>query len=139
MTTEMFTSRPFTEEDFAEWLDGNLSPEEELDFLQNSENDPFFAELLDANDQIDADYELLNETGYELPQELFTDFELPTFGDVQDDYGPDAFVQADFQPADLTDNDNDPTDSDFGHGDAHQLDNPDIDNNAADDFDCMAF
>ena len=139
MTTEMFTSRPFTEEDFAEWLDGNLSPEEELDFLQNSENDPFFAELLDANDQIDADYELLNETGYELPQELFTDFELPTFGDVQDDYGHDDFVQADFQPADLTDNDNDPTASDFGHGDAHHLDNPDIDNNAADDFDCMAF
>ena len=139
MTTEMFTSRPFTEEDFAEWLDGNLSPEEELDFLQNSENDPFFAELLDANDQIDADYELLNETGYELPQELFTDFELPTFGDAQDDYGHDDFVQANFQPADLTDNDNDPTDSDFGHGDAHQLDNPDIDNNAADDFDCMAF
>ena len=36
-------------------------------------------------------------------------------------------------------NDNAPTDSDFCHGDAHQLDNPDIDNNAADDFDCMAF
>ena len=113
MTTEMFTSRPFTEEDFAE--------------------------LLDANDQIDADYELLNETGYELPQELFTDFELPTFGDVQDDYGHDDFVQADFQPADLTDNDNAPTDSDFGHEAAQEIDNPDIDNNAADDFDCMAF
>lgn len=139
MTTELFNSRPFNEEDFAEWLDGNLSPEEELDFLQNSENDPFLAELLDANDQIDAAYELLNETGYELPQQLFTDFELPALDEVQTNFAQDDFGDTDFQPDIHEEETQDDTDNPFGPTSDSDLTPDENDHNADDDYDCMAF
>lgn len=69
-----------TEETFAAWLDGTLSYEHENLFLEFCSNNKELQDLLDANDQIDEDYENMIDVGYDLPYEFNSDFEIPSIG-----------------------------------------------------------
>lgn len=66
-----------TEEMFASWLDGTFSPEEEDRFMTMCSSDPDMQEIMEANDQINETFEDMVEDGYELPDEMLSDFELP--------------------------------------------------------------
>jgi len=86
-------SQVVSEEIFAAWLDGTMSQEEEAAFQKICALDTDLQEILDANDQVDEDYEYMVEVGYDLPYELQTDFEIPqiTFYDEEElsSYGDD--------------------------------------------------
>lgn len=111
-----------TEENFAAWLDGTLSPDEESLFLEKNSNNKDFQELLDANDQVDESYETMVEDGYELPEEFKTDFDIPVVYDISDD-NDECDYDNDVEPYDAThddedqDEDEDEDDSDFNHED----------------------
>lgn len=66
-----------SEEIFAAWLDGNVTPEQESAISQMCATDPQLQEILDASDDVDQEYENLIEDGYPLPEEFEDDFELP--------------------------------------------------------------
>lgn len=70
-----------SEETFAAWLDGMLSPEEESDLLREMAGNEELQEILDANDQVEETFEEMVENGYELPEELDEDFALPFIED----------------------------------------------------------
>lgn len=67
-----------SEETVASWLDGTISFEEEAYFENMLSSDFQLGEILDAYEDIEADYETLIEEGYELPNELSFDFQLPS-------------------------------------------------------------
>lgn len=79
-------SHVVSEEIFAAWLDGTMSQEEEAAFQNICASDTDLQEILDANDQVDEDYEYMVEVGYNLPYEFQTDFEIPqiTFYDEEE-------------------------------------------------------
>ena len=65
------------ENTFSSWLDGTLSPEEEIAFMDFCASNPEMQEIMEANDQLDETYEMLVENGYELPAEMMDGFILP--------------------------------------------------------------
>lgn len=93
-----------SEETFAAWLDGTLSAEDEILFLEACATNREVQELLDANDQVDESFENLIENGYELPEVLQADFELPDIYDHSDDdieeYTYDEIEPYDVEPYD---------------------------------------
>lgn len=83
--TDYYDPLPFSEEQFAAWLDGTMSPDEEQLFMQECASNPDMQLLLDANDNIDDTFEEMVANGYELPAELYADdFQLPEIGDFDD-------------------------------------------------------
>ena len=73
-----------SEELFAAWLDGTLSPGEESRFMDMAAGSEEIQELMEANDQTEETYENMMTDGYEMPEELQDDFELPYIGDNDD-------------------------------------------------------
>ena len=73
------------ENTFSSWLDGTLSPEEEIAFMDFCASNPEMQEIMEANDQLDETYETLVEEGYELPTDIMADFIIPQV--VDDDEG----------------------------------------------------
>ena len=65
------------ENTFSSWLDGTLSPEEEIAFMDFCASNPEMQEIMEANDHLDETYEMLVENGYELPAEMMDGFILP--------------------------------------------------------------
>ena len=62
-------------EDFAAYVDGNLSPEAIQDIVGQSD----FQELLEANSAIDQSYASIIESGFEVPDEInSSDFQIPS-------------------------------------------------------------
>lgn len=83
--TDYYDPLPFSEEQFAAWLDGTMSPDEEQLFMQECASNPDMQLLLDANDNIDDSFEEMVANGYEVPEELYADdFQLPEIGDFDD-------------------------------------------------------
>ncbi|WP_440421796.1 hypothetical protein [Prevotella merdae] len=83
--TDYYDPLPFSEEQFAAWLDGTMSPDEEQLFMQECASNPDMQSLLDANDNIDDSFEEMIANGYEMPEELYADsFQLPEIGDFDD-------------------------------------------------------
>lgn len=75
-----YFSSVVTEEVFAAWLDGTLTEAQEESFLEVSSHDEALQEILEANDQIEEDYESMVEMGYVLPDEFNSDFTIPYVG-----------------------------------------------------------
>ena len=93
------------ENTFSSWLDGTLSPEEEIAFMDFCASNPEMQEIMEANDQLDETYEALVEEGYELPTDIMTDFIIPQVGDDDEDKFPcDELLCVD--DADNADDDN---------------------------------
>lgn len=66
-------------EEFAAFLDGNLSQNEMLQFSQIAVNNDALRQLLDANSIIDETLNNMTEADLQLPSDLAeTDFDLPT-------------------------------------------------------------
>lgn len=83
--TDYYDPLPFSEEQFAAWLDGTMSPDEGQLFMQECASNPDMQSLLDANDNIDDSFEEMIANGYEMPEELYADsFQLPEIGDFDD-------------------------------------------------------
>lgn len=83
--TDYYDTLPVSEEQFAAWLDGTMSPDEEQLFMQECASNPDMQFLLDANDNIDDSFEEMVANGYEVPEELYADdFQLPEIGDFDD-------------------------------------------------------
>lgn len=82
---DYFEQLPVNEEQFAAWLDGTLSLDEEQLFMQEYALNPDMQMLFDANDNIDDTYEDMVSNGYEMPDELMTDFSLPEISAFDDD------------------------------------------------------
>lgn len=76
------------ENTFSSWLDGTLSPEEEIAFMDFCASNPEMQEIMEANDQLDETYETLVEEGYELPTDIMADFIIPQVGDDDEDKFP---------------------------------------------------
>lgn len=97
--TDYYDPLPFSEEQFAAWLDGTMSPDQQQLFMQECASNPDMQLLLDANDNIDDSFEEMVANGYELPEELYADdFQLPEIGDFDD--GDDHVFDFDEQMAD---------------------------------------
>lgn len=95
-----------SEETFAAWLDGMLSPEEEREFMNECAHNAEIQELLDANDQVEDSYEHLMDNGYELPDELNGDFHIPEIYEAEDEVEP--YVDVDeVEPYEVDDDDYD--------------------------------
>lgn len=82
---DYFEQLPVNEEQFAAWLDGTMSLDEEQLFMQECASKPDMQMLFDANDNIDDTYEDMVSNGYEMPDELTTDFSLPEISAFDDD------------------------------------------------------
>ena len=80
-----FYNPVISEETFAAWLDGALSSEQEAMFLDTCSHNEELQELLDANDQVEEDYENLVESGIVLPSEFEGDFDIPQITDTTND------------------------------------------------------
>lgn len=66
-------------EQFAAFIDGNLSQSEMLQFSQLAEHDSALHQLLDASTLVDNTLSGFCEIDFQLPQEIIgSDFELPT-------------------------------------------------------------
>ncbi len=66
-------------EQFAAFLDGNLSQSEMLQFSQQAEHDSVLHQLLDANSAVDNTLAGFTDSDLQLPPEIDgSDFELPT-------------------------------------------------------------
>lgn len=65
------------ENTLASWLDGAMDPSEEGAFLDICSRNEVLQEVMDANDQIEETYEEMVENGYELPYEMYGDFDIP--------------------------------------------------------------
>lgn len=72
-----FFNPAISEETFAAWLDGAMSSEQEVMFLEACSQNEDLQELLDANDQVEEDYENIVETGVVLPPEFEEEFDIP--------------------------------------------------------------
>ena len=66
------------ENTFAAWLDGALDNNEEAAFMNYCSHNNELQEILDANDQVEASYEDIVDNGYELPSEMYGEFEIPS-------------------------------------------------------------
>ena len=77
-----FFNTAVSEETFAAWLDGAMSYDQEAMFLDACAHNEELQELLDANDQIEEDYEYFVENGVVLPFEFGTDFDIPQIIDI---------------------------------------------------------
>ncbi len=77
-----FYNPVLSEETFAAWLDGAMSSEQEAMFLDACSHNEDLQELLDANDQIEEDYEYFVENGIVLPSEFEADFDIPQITDI---------------------------------------------------------
>lgn len=100
-----------SEEMFAAWLDGNLSYEDQQFVEQQLMDDPEMQELLVANEQVEEDYNDMITNGYEMPDELMSDFELQpieVIEDYEDDMDADDDIVDYFETSDS--NVNDPVD-----------------------------
>ena len=80
-----FYNPVISEETFAAWLDGALSSEQEAMFLDTCSHNEELQELLDANDQVEEDYENLVDNGFVIPSEFETDFDIPQILDTSND------------------------------------------------------
>ena len=96
---------------FAAWLDGTLTPEEDAAFMEQCAASQELRDILDANDQVDEYYEDMVEGGYELPEELSSDFDLPYIAGDADDANGDIYPYDEMEPYEDEDNDG-------GYGDA---------------------
>lgn len=88
-----FYNPVISEEAFAAWLDGAMSSEQEAMFLDACSHNENLQELLDANDQIEEDYEYFVENGVVLPSEFETDFDIPQIIDSSNSEGFYAYDQ----------------------------------------------
>ncbi|MGM9869147.1 MAG: hypothetical protein ACI30R_05930 [Sodaliphilus sp.] len=95
-----------SEETFAAWLDGSLSPEEEREFMNEAAHNAEIQELLDANDQVEDSYEQMIHEGYVMPDEFNTDFQLPEIYNPDDEVEP-YDVESDVEPYEVDDDDDD--------------------------------
>lgn len=80
-----FYNPVISEETFAAWLDGAMSSEQEAMFLDACSHNEDLQELLDANDQIEEDYENFVESGVVLPSEFEADFDIPQIININND------------------------------------------------------
>lgn len=117
---------------FSAWLDGNMTPDEEEAFMDMCADDPAMGEILDANDQVDDYYENLVDGGYEIPEELDTDFDLPYISPADED--DDIYSYEDIEPYDDSSDSHDMTDD--GMTDSDDMTDSDgfDDDNATDHF-----
>lgn len=80
------------QEAFAAWLDGMLPPDDEDAFNNLFSDSQELQELLDANDQISETFEQIVADGYELPEELLMDFDIPQIDEILP-YDEDSYEQ----------------------------------------------
>ncbi|WP_443982781.1 hypothetical protein [Xylanibacter rarus] len=106
---------------FSTWLDGNMTPDEEEAFMDMCADDPAMGEILDANDQVDDYYENLVDGGYEIPEELDTDFDLPYISPADED--DDIYSYEDIEPYDDSSDSHDMTDDGMTDSDGFDDDN----------------
>lgn len=106
---------------FSAWLDGNMTPDEEEAFMDMCADDPAMGEILDANDQVDDYYENLVDGGYEIPEELDTDFDLPYISPADED--DDIYSYEDIEPYDDSSDSHDMTDDSMTDSDGFDDDN----------------
>lgn len=106
---------------FSAWLDGNMPPDEEEAFMDMCADDPAMGEILDANDQVDDYYENLVDGGYEIPEELDTDFDLPYISPADED--DDIYSYEDIEPYDDSSDSHDMTDDGMTDSDGFDDDN----------------
>lgn len=106
---------------FSAWLDGNMTPDEEEAFMDMCADDPAMGEILDANDQVDDCYENLVDGGYEIPEELDTDFDLPYISPADED--DDIYSYEDIEPYDDSSDSHDMTDDGMTDSDGFDDDN----------------
>lgn len=121
-----FYNPVISEETFAAWLDGALSSEQEAMFLDACSHNEDLQELLDANDQIEEDYENLVESGIVLPSEFEGDFDIPQITDTTND--EELYSDNQIEPYEQDD------ENDL-NGESNQIDNesgylPDIDDDS---------
>lgn len=107
---------------FSAWLDGNMTPDEEEAFMDMCADDPAMGEILDANDQVDDYYESLVDGGYEIPEELDTDFDLPYISPADED-DDDIYSYEDIEPYDDSSDSHDMTDDGMTDSDGFDDDN----------------
>lgn len=106
---------------FSAWLDGNMTPDEEEAFMDMCADDPAMGEILDANDQVDDYYENLVDGGYEIPEELDTDFDLPYISPADED--DDIYSYEDIEQYDDSSDSHDMTDDGMTDSDGFDDDN----------------
>lgn len=106
---------------FSAWLDGNMTPDEEEAFMDMCADDPAMGEILDANDQVDDYYENLVDGGYEIPEELDTDFDLPYISPADED--DNIYSYEDIEPYDDSSDSHDMTDDGMTDSDGFDDDN----------------
>lgn len=106
---------------FSAWLDGNMTPDEEEAFMDMCADDPAMGEILDANDQVDDYYENLVDGGYEIPEELDIDFDLPYISPADED--DDIYSYEDIEPYDDSSDSHDMTDDGMTDSDGFDDDN----------------
>lgn len=74
-----------SEEIFAAWLDGNVTPDENAYMMGLCNSEPDLQEILDINDDVDSEYDNLIEDGYVLPEEFNEEFDLPYIEGTDDE------------------------------------------------------
>ena len=99
-----FYNPDISEETFAAWLDGALTSEQEAMFLDTCSHNEELQELLDANDQIEEDYENLVESGIVPPSEFDGDFDIPHITDTSND--EELYSDDQIEPYEQDDEDN---------------------------------
>ena len=99
-----FYNPVISEETFAAWLDGAMSSEQEAMFLDACSHNEGLQELLDANDQIEEDYENLVESGIVLPSEFEADFDIPQITDISN--SEELYSYDQIEPYEQDDEDN---------------------------------
>lgn len=113
-----------SEEMFAAWLDGNISSAQDAYISQVCSADPDMREIIAADTQIEEYYDNLVETGYELPDEILGDFDLPQIGETDHfaiDYHHDV-EQYSYTDDDRESNESNANDSDDNYS-LHDSDN----------------
>ena len=99
-----FYNPVISEETFAAWLDGAMSSEQEAMFLDSCSHNEDLQELLDANDQIEEDYEYFVENGIVLPSEFEADFDIPQITDISN--SEELYSYDQIEPYEQDDEDN---------------------------------
>ena len=112
-----------TDEASAPWLDDTMPYDHETTFLDACSNNKDLQELLDANDQIDEDYENMIEIGYDLPYEFSLDFDVPTIENINE--SDELYSDEQIEPYE---EDGDNTDDSMDHGDNESEDETIVDN-----------
>ena len=115
------------ENTFSSWLDGTLSPEEEIAFMDFCASNLEMQEIMESNDQLDEMYEALVEDGYELPAEMMDDFIIPQVEDNDDD----VYSYEELSDVEDADNDNHDLSAPFSDEEDYEQDD------SYDDFDLL--